>query len=96
VEAGSFKVYPNPVRGSDLHARVVVNREVTVTVEIFNLEGELAASRSVRANPAEVPGTPVDETLRVADLKSGIYMLRLVVESALGDESFTANFAILR
>jgi M6 family metalloprotease-like protein len=96
VETGSFKVYPNPVRGSEVHARVIVNREATVNVEVYNLEGELAASRSARVNPAEVLGTPVDETIGVADLKSGVYMLRLVVESTSGTESFTASFAILR
>jgi hypothetical protein len=96
VEAGSFKVYPNPVRGSEVHARVIVNREATVNVEIYNLEGELAASRSVSVNGAETVGTPVDEAIRVTELKSGVYMLRLVVESSSGTESFTANFAILR
>jgi len=96
IEAGSFKVYPNPVRGTEVHARVIVNREATVNVEIYNVEGELAASRSVRVNAAEVLGTPVDETIGVAGLKSGVYMLRLAVESPHGTESFTANFAILR
>jgi M6 family metalloprotease-like protein len=96
VEAGSFKVYPNPVEGSEIHARVVVNREASVKIEIYNLEGELAASRSLRVNAAEAAGTPVDEAIRVADFKSGVYMLRLVVDSTSGNESFTANFAILR
>ncbi|MBP2681264.1 MAG: hypothetical protein H6Q78_1127, partial [Candidatus Krumholzibacteriota bacterium] len=96
VDAGSFKVYPNPVRRDEVHARVIVNQEASVNIEIYTLEGELAASRSLRVNAAEALGTPVDETIRVADLKSGIYMLRLVVESPSDTRSFTANFAILR
>jgi len=96
VEPGSFKVYPNPVRGRDVHARVVLNREATVIVEIYNLEGELAVSRSGRFNPSGTVRSPFDEVIAVGDLKSGVYLLRLVVESSSGTESFTANFAILR
>ena len=96
VEPESFKVYPNPVRGREVHARVILNREATVVVEIYNLEGELAASRSGLSNPSGTVRSPFDEAIGVGDLKSGVYLLRLVVESSSGTESFTANFAILR
>ncbi|MEJ2722751.1 MAG: VCBS repeat-containing protein, partial [bacterium] len=39
IEAGSFKIYPNPVHGGGVHTRVVLNRTATVNIEIYNLEG---------------------------------------------------------
>ena len=96
VEPGSFKVYPNPVTAGEVHARVVLNKRATVRIEIYTLEGERAASKQVAANPGGVIHTPFDESIGVGGLKSGVYILRLLVESQNGTEPFVKNFAILR
>jgi len=96
VEPGSFKVYPNPVRALEVHARVVLNKQATVRVEIYTLEGERAASKEAAANPGGVIHTPFDEAIDVGHLKSGVYILRLLIETQNGTESFVENFAILR
>ncbi len=96
VESGSFKIYPNPVRDGEVHARIVLNKTSTVRVEIYNLEGERVTDLSKTGNPADASNTPFDEAIDVTQLKSGVYMLRMVVESGGGSESFVKNFAILR
>ncbi|UCH82780.1 MAG: T9SS type A sorting domain-containing protein [Candidatus Latescibacterota bacterium] len=96
VEPGSFKIYPNPVRGTSVHARVVLNNSATVNVEIYNLEGERAASQTYQGNIGNVVGTPFDEAINVSQLKSGIYMMRIVLTGAGGSESQVKKFAILR
>jgi hypothetical protein len=96
IEPGSFKVYPNPVRGRDVHARVILNREASVRVEVYTLEGEKALSKNLTFNEGNVVHTPFDETVDVSGLKSGIYVLRLEVGTENGTESFVASFAILR
>jgi len=50
----------------------------------------------VAANPGGVIHTPFDESIGVGGLKSGVYILRLLVESQNGTEPFVKNFAILR
>lgn len=52
VQQNSFIIYPNPVRGDLLHARIVINRSATIQVEIYNLEGERALSQGFLANPS--------------------------------------------
>jgi M6 family metalloprotease-like protein len=96
IEPGSFKVYPNPVRGKHVHARVILNEESRVRIDVFTLEGERAATRSLTLNAGDVIHTPLDETVDVGHLKSGIYVLRLEVGTENGTESFIARFAILR
>ena len=96
VEPGSFKIYPNPAKGSRIHARVVLNKTSTVRVEIYNLEGERVTDLTKTGNPANATNTPFDEVIDVARLKSGVYMLRMVIESGGGSESLVKNFAILR
>ncbi len=96
VEPGSFKVYPNPVKGDEVHARIVLNARATILVEVYTLEGECAASKQMTANPGSVIRTPFDETIDVGGLKSGVYILRLLVETQNGTEPFVRNFAILR
>lgn len=96
VEPGSFKIYPNPVRGADVRARIVLNAAASVRAEIYNMEGERAASLEAAANSGGVIHTPFDEAIDVSALKSGVYMLRLVVTTASGSESLVGSFAILR
>jgi M6 family metalloprotease-like protein len=96
VEPGSFKIYPNPVRGSGVHARVVLNHEAMVKVEIYNLEGERVVSKTYQGNAEDVVQTPFDEAINVSHLKSGVYMLRLVLTSSGGSDSWVKKFAVLR
>jgi hypothetical protein len=96
VEPGSFKIYPNPVRGSGVHARVVLNRAATVQVEIYNLEGERVISKTYPGNVEDVIQTPFDEAINVSHLKSGVYMMRLVLTGSGGSDSQVKKFAVVR
>jgi hypothetical protein len=95
-DESTFIIYPNPVKEAIVHARVTTHARATVTVSIYNLEGEEAASRSFSANPNGLPNTPFDETMDVAGLKSGVYLMRLRIESSAGSGSLVKTFAIRR
>ena len=89
-------IYPNPVPGSTVHARIMLNTSATVNVHIYNLEGEETFSQSYAANSGGAINTPFDEVIDVSNLKSGVYFLRLRIEGAGGSESLVKAFAIRR
>jgi len=95
-DEASFVVYPNPVKGGTVHARVDTNARASVDVSIFDLEGEKALSRSYSVNPNGLPNTPFDEALDVSALKSGVYLMRVHIESSAGSGSLVKPFAIRR
>lgn len=97
VQGGSFIVYPNPLRGGNVvRARIVLNQRATVSVEIFNLEGERAFGRDFEANQAGLLMTPFDEPIQVGSLASGIYLMRLSVAGQGRTGTFVKTFAILK
>lgn len=96
VDGNSFYVYPNPVTGHTVHARVTLNVVAQVVVEVFNAEGERTFERRVEANPLGVIDTPLDETIDVSRLKSGVYYMRLQITSDGGTEKLVKPFAIRR
>jgi M6 family metalloprotease-like protein len=97
TEPNSFIVYPNPVRDSEVHARIILNTSAIVDVEIYNLEGEKAISEKYTwYNSGGAVQTPFDEIIDVKKLASGVYLLRLLVEAPGGPESFVKTFAVLR
>ncbi len=96
AESGSFMIYPNPVGGGELHARVLLNRRARVRLEIYNIEGERAVSLEFVGNPGGIIRTPFDQVIDVAGLKSGVYFLRLHLEGAGGSSAFVKPFAIKR
>jgi len=97
ADGNTFIVYPNPVPTGQLNARIILNKTATVRVEVYNLEGERALSQEfLDQNIANVIQTPFDETIDVEHLVAGVYMMRIVVESAGASESFVRTFAVLR
>jgi hypothetical protein len=56
----------------------------------------VAVSRSFSVNPNSLPGTPFDEAVDVSALKSGVYLMRLRIESSAGAGSLVKTFAIRR
>jgi hypothetical protein len=96
LDGSTFMVYPNPVGGTQVHARVMLNASATVTVYVYNLEGQEAFSRSYSVNPGGAVSTPFDEIVDVSALKSGVYFMRLYVETPEGAESLVKPFAIRR
>jgi len=95
-DEATFIIYPNPVKEGTVHARVNTNARATVGVFIYNLEGEEAVSRSFTVNPNGLANTPFDEAIDVTALKSGVYLMRLRVESSAGSGSLVKPFAIRR
>jgi len=85
-------IYPNPVSGTVVHARVTLNAGATVEVDIYNLEGESTFSRTYNANAGGAVGTPFDETIDVTNMRSGVYFLRLRIDG----EALVKPFAIRR
>jgi hypothetical protein len=65
-------------------------------MEIYNLEGERAAVEENEGNPTGAVETPFDQIINVGHLKSGIYVLRMIVQTDGGSDSFVKSFAILR
>jgi M6 family metalloprotease-like protein len=95
-DESTFMIYPNPVKESTVHARVDTNARANVAVSIYNMEGEQAFSRSFTVNPNGLPNTPFDEAIDVSMLKSGVYLMRLRIESSAGSGSLVKPFAIRR
>ncbi|HEX6790203.1 MAG TPA: T9SS type A sorting domain-containing protein [Candidatus Krumholzibacteria bacterium] len=95
-DQSTFMIYPNPVKEGTVHARVNTNARATVSVSVYTLEGQEALSRSFSVNPNSLPNTPFDEAMDVAGLKSGVYLLRLRIESSAGSGSLVKTFAIRR
>ncbi|MDH3217749.1 MAG: T9SS type A sorting domain-containing protein, partial [Candidatus Krumholzibacteria bacterium] len=97
TDPSSFIVYPNPVRGGDVHARIILHHSAAVGVEIFSLEGERAVSKQFSwNNTGNALQTPFDEVIDVTDLASGVYLLRMSINSSSRSESFVKTFAIVR
>lgn len=97
TQPNSFIVYPNPVRGSEVHARIIVNAVASIEVEIYNLEGEKAITRKyTQVNAGGGIATPFDEILDVGILSSGVYMMRIHVDGANGSETHVKTFAVLK
>ena len=96
VQTETFMIYPNPVSGGEVHARVTLNEAARVVVEIYNFEGERAYSQEFAANPGGLIDTPFDERIDVSGLKSGVYFLRLEVDSGGALEKLVKPFAIRR
>ena len=93
----SFIIYPNPVKASVVHARVTTNTRAHVALSIFTLEGQAAAHARFDVNPNGVVDTPFDEAIDVAHLKSGVYLMRLEIESIGGRTArWCKTFAIRR
>jgi M6 family metalloprotease-like protein len=96
IEQNSFYIYPNPVTGGVVHARVTLNAAAAVLVEVYNAEGERAFERQVSANPSGLIDTPLDEAIDVSGMKSGVYFMRLQITSSSGTEKLIKPFAIRR
>jgi M6 family metalloprotease-like protein len=95
-DQSSFIIYPNPVKEGVVHARVDTNARATVALSIYTLEGQEAIARSFSVNPNGLPNTPFDEAIDVTALKSGVYLMRLRIESSAGSGSLVKTFAIRR
>jgi len=92
----SFIIYPNPVTGDVVHARITTNATVTAVVSVYTIEGQEAVSESFDVNPNGVVNMPLDEAIDVHTLKSGVYIMRIRIESGSGSGSVVKPFAIRR
>jgi M6 family metalloprotease-like protein len=92
----SFIIYPNPVQGDEVRARLDTHAAARIEVSVFTVEGQVAVERSFEVNPNGLVNTPFDEAINVAALKSGVYLLRLKVDAASGGGSLVKPFAIRR
>jgi hypothetical protein len=92
----SFIIYPNPVTGDVVHARITTHARATAVVSVYPIEGQEAVSESYEVNPNGVVNIPLDETIDVHALKSGVYMLRIRIDSGSGSGSVVKPFAIRR
>lgn len=95
-DAESFMIYPNPVKGDLVRARVATHAPARIQLSIYTVEGQEAVSRTFDVNPNGLPNTPFDEAVNVAALKSGIYLLRLKIDGDGGGGSLVKPFAIRR
>jgi M6 family metalloprotease-like protein len=96
VQTETFMIYPNPVPGSQVHARVTLNEAATVVVEIYDFEGERAFKQEYAGNPGGLINTPFDEIIDISRLKSGVYFLRLHISSGGSTDALVKPFAIRR
>lgn len=92
----SFIIYPNPVVGDVVHARITTHATAKATVSVYTIEGQEAVSRSFDVNPNGVVNIPLDEAIDVHSLKSGVYFLRIHIESSRGNGSVVKPFAVRR
>jgi hypothetical protein len=92
-DESTFIIYPNPVK--DWHARVTTNCARTCRFR-FSIWKREETRRSFDVNPNGLANTPFDEAIDVHALKSGVYLLRLRIESSAGSGSLVKTFAIRR
>ncbi len=95
-DTGSFIIYPNPVMADEVHARIATNAAARIQLSIYTVEGQEAVSRTFDVNPNGLVNTPFDEAIDVHALKSGLYLLRLHIDSSRGSGSVVKPFAIRR
>lgn len=62
VDADAFKIYPNPTSGTVF----IESNQIINEVSIYSLDGKLVASRKA-----------INNIVELADLKTGIYSIRL-------------------
>ncbi len=94
IVGGSHICYPSPLTEGPLKVRAQVRSESRVRAEVYNLAGERVAVSSWRDVPAVEPFTlEVD----LAEAASGMYLCRLVAESAGGGrDNSVVQLAIVR
>ncbi len=80
--AGTVRVFPNPVSGSELYLILPENTEEEITVQLFNPAGQLL--RSVKVNDLVT-------TLDVSGLEMGIYTLQIRTSSGSSFEKIVIN-----
>ena len=95
-DPASFIIYPNPVKGGEVRARVATNAPARIQLSIYTVEGQEAVTKTFDVNPNGLPNTPFDELIDVAALKSGVYLLRLKIDGGSGGGSLVKPFAIRR
>lgn len=69
LKSNSFVLYPNPLNGNILHLDWPDKEAANVEVEIYNITGQLILRRNF------------DTEMNVADLGSGVYLVRLIDKS---------------
>lgn len=96
VREETFMIYPNPVPGNEVHARVTLDYQAEIVVEIYDMEGERAFQQEYVANPGSLINTPFDQAIDVSRLKSGVYFLRMEIKSRGGTDALVKPFAVRR
>jgi outer membrane protein assembly factor BamB len=74
-------VYPNPTRGSKAHFKYYLGDKADVTIEIYNVAGEIVARLERADNPAGIASELEWDASRVA---SGVYIWRIEARSVSG------------
>jgi len=92
----TFMIYPNPVKDAIVHARVIINTHARISVCVYTLEGQEAFRHSWDADAGGAVNTPFDEPIDVSRLKSGVYFMRIGVDSGGGSTVLVKPFAIRR
>ncbi|MCB1182882.1 PIG-L family deacetylase [bacterium] len=90
AEREQVYLYPNPLRGDDVKIRFYSTGTEPARFALFNLEGELVASRET-----DVTADAVNEAvLTLPDLASGLYVARLEFVGPRGREIRTLTLAV--
>lgn len=84
--------YPNPARGGKARFKYYLGDKADVTVEIYNVAGELVAVLERRDSPAGIASEIEWDVSRVA---SGVYIWRIEARSASGVKSLKKKLAVI-
>ena len=84
-EIETFNLYPNPSEGDFSIAIQFKNKPSAVTVQIFNMNGQLVLTKNYQK-----PGNELKESFSLTDAAAGTYLMRISV----GKHALTKTFII--
>jgi outer membrane protein assembly factor BamB len=84
--------YPNPATGKSLYFKYYLGDNADVTIDVYNIAGELIAHLS---NPNSPAGLFSDIEWNISGIASGVYIYRIEAKSASGAKDIKKKLAII-
>jgi len=84
--------YPNPATGGKLNFKYYLGDNADVTVDVYNIAGELIAHL---ANPGGQAGLFSEIEWNMSGIASGVYIYRVEAKSASGSKDIKKKLAVI-
>jgi hypothetical protein len=84
--------YPNPAKGDKLYFKYYLGAKADVTVDVYNVVGELIAHLEKAGEPAGIASEIVWD---IGSVASGVYVYRIEAKSAFGSKAIKKKLAVI-